>query len=143
MTGSSHNRRFVARAGAEKQRLAIAVFLVGLAGCGNKSDEKKPEPGSAAPPAPTAPGAPVSPEYAADIEKLCDVVKRSGAEKHEPNDRMYLIATWLGANLTTAEARKFLATIQPLRGNAKADALEAEGKRVGLAGCALAAEWRK
>ena len=32
--------------------------------------------------------------------------------------------------------------IQPLTGNDKADALEAEARRVGHDGCALAAEWR-
>jgi hypothetical protein len=88
---------------------------------------------------PTAPAS----AYATDIDNLCEVVKRAGAENQEPNDRMYLIATWLGANLKTPEARKFLADIQPLQGNAKADALDAEAKRAGLAGCALSAEWRK
>ena len=106
----------------------MLVLFVALGAC---SDNKAP---------PTV--APASP-YAADVESLCEVVKRAGAENHEPNDRMYLIATWLGSNLKTPEARKFLADIQPLVGNAKADALDAEAKRVGLAGCALSAEWRK
>lgn len=109
-----------------KKQWLSRVVLVGLVACGGT-----PEP-SATPPA-----------YTADIEKLCDVVKRSGAQDHEPNDRVYLIATWLGANLTTAEARKFLADIQPLKGNAKADALDAEARRVGLPSCALSAEWRR
>jgi hypothetical protein len=126
MTRSSHNGRFVASASAGKQSLLFAVLIAVLGACGNKSDP------AAAPAA-----------YTADIEKLCDVVQRSGAEKHEANDRIYLIATWLGSNLSTPEARKFLADIQPLKGDAKANALDAEAKRVGLPSCALSAEWRK
>jgi hypothetical protein len=109
----------------------LLVLIVALGAC---SDTEKPA-------APTV-VAPASP-YAADIDNLCEVVKRSGAENHEANDRMYLIATWLGSNLKTPEARKFLADIQPLVGDAKANALDAEAKRLGLAGCALSAEWRK
>jgi hypothetical protein len=44
--------------------------------------------------------------------------------------------------LQTPESRQFLIKIQPLVGDAKADALEDEAKRVGLSGCALAAQWR-
>lgn len=80
--------------------------------------------------------------YAADVEKICNVVARSGGDKQEGADRNYLIATWLGANLTTPESRKFLAKIQPLVGEQKATAIEAEAKRVGLTECPLAAEWR-
>jgi hypothetical protein len=110
-----------------------------------------PAPAASAPapspdPAPTAPAdpAPGAPPkaYAGDIQKLCDVVRLSGAETESPDDRRLPIATWLAANLTTAESRQFLARIQPLGGVDKADALDAEARRVGLAGCALAAEWR-
>ncbi len=81
--------------------------------------------------------------YTGDIEKLCDVVARSGSTDLDQNDRVFKIATWLGTNLETGDARKFLAKIQPLKGAAKADALDAEAKRVGIASCALAAEWRR
>ncbi len=81
------------------------------------------------------------PPYTKDIEALCESVTRSGADKIEPEARQLTIANWLGANLTTPESRKFLVRIQPLVGDAKAEALVAEAKRVGLAGCALAAEW--
>jgi len=100
-------------------------------------------------PAPASPGvatgsagAPPSTAYAGDIAKLCDVVRLSGAEAESPSDRRLPIANWLAANLTTPESRQFLAQIQPLDGAAKADALDAEARRVGLTGCALAAEWR-
>ncbi len=55
---------------------------------------------------------------------------------------MVTIATWLSANLETPEARAFLVQIQPLEGIPKADALDAEAHRFGLASCPLAAEWR-
>jgi hypothetical protein len=80
--------------------------------------------------------------YAGDIQKLCDVVQLSGVAGNPAEDRRLPIANWLAANLTTGESRQFLARIQPLVGNDKADALEAEARRVGLPGCALAAEWR-
>lgn len=86
----------------------------------------------------TAQGSP----YAKDIEALCESVTRSGADKIEPEARTLTIANWLAANLTTPESRKYLVEIQPLVGDAKAAALESEAKRVGLAKCALAAEWR-
>lgn len=80
--------------------------------------------------------------YARDLDKLCDVVARSGGGELVGGDRQLAIANWLAANLETPESRKFLAYIQPLAGEAKAQALEAEAKAVGLPGCALAAEWR-
>jgi hypothetical protein len=128
MTGSSHNRRRLASVDA---RILVALLV---AACGRD-----------APPAPAGDpvGVGAGSAYAADMENLCNVVERSGAGSAHPNDRAYLVATWLGTRLTTQDARKFLAQIQPLDGDAKATALETEAKRVGLAGCPLAAEWRK
>jgi hypothetical protein len=99
-------------------------------------------PGTATPGAPPSGAPPSSKAYAADIGKLCDVVKLSGAERVPTDERVLPIANWLAANLTTAESRQFLVRIQPMVGDQKADALEAEARRVGLSGCALAAEWR-
>ena len=80
--------------------------------------------------------------YRADIENLCDAVVRSGADQRPAEERTLLIANWLGSHLTTDEAHKYLAQIQPLQGEPKAAALDAEARRVGLPGCALAAQWR-
>jgi len=113
----------------------IACLLIAVLGC-QRGDGDKPAPGASVVAA--APGSP----YAKDIEALCESVTRSGADKIEPEARTLTIANWLAANLTTPESRKFLVQIQPLVGEAKAAALESEAKRVGLAGCALAAEWR-
>ena len=80
--------------------------------------------------------------YASDIRKLCDSIKLSGAEEYPKPERALPLANWLAANLETPESRQFLVKIQPLVGEPKAQALEAEAKRMGLDGCALASEWR-
>jgi len=128
-------------------RLAAAAALAGLAasagfGCQAKGS---PPPGDppAPPPAAAAAAAPApAAAYAGDIAKLCDVRRLSGADTDPASDPRLPIANWLAANLTTDEARRFLARIQPLVGVEKAEALEAEARRVGLSGCTLAAEWR-
>jgi hypothetical protein len=86
--------------------------------------------------------APVSQTYRDDIARLCDVVVQSGADKLPADERTLPIANWLAAHLETQEAHEYLVKIQPLTGAPKAAALDAEARRVGLAGCALAAEWR-
>ncbi len=70
-----------------------------------------------------------------------DVIRLSGAP--EDDAQTLTTANWLAANLTTQESRKFLVSIQPLVGAAKADALDAEAKRVGLSSCALSEIWRR
>lgn len=112
----------------------IACLVLALAlGC-QQGDRATPSPTA------TAPAAAPSSDYARDIEALCEVATRSGADATDA--RTLTIANWLAANLKTPESRTFLVKIQPLGGEAKAQALETEAKRVGLAGCALAAEWR-
>ena len=113
----------------------FACLLVVVLGCQSGSGDK---PAPAKSVLSTAPGS----AYAKDIEALCASMTRSGADKIEPEARTLTIANWLAANLTTPESRKFLVEIQPLVGEPKATALDAEAKRVGLSGCALAAEWR-
>ncbi|HMG56669.1 MAG TPA: hypothetical protein VK601_24380 [Kofleriaceae bacterium] len=87
-------------------------------------------------------GAAVSEPYREDIARLCDVVARSGADQLPAGERALAIASWLPAHLETSEAHEYLVAIQPLSGEPKAAALEAEARRVGLARCALASEWR-
>ena len=105
----------------------IASLLI-VAGCQHGAGEAgKPE---------------VSEAYRQDLASLCDVVHLSGADKLDKTERAPSIAMWLGPHLHTDQARDFLVTIQPLTGESKAQALEAEAKRVGLVSCALANEWR-
>ena len=88
-------------------------------------------------------GAPeIDPGYRDDIEALCDVVHRAGAESMPRDEQLPVIAMWLGPHLKTEAAHEFLVRIQPLTGEPKARALDAEAQRVGLAGCALSAMWR-
>ncbi|MGE0395501.1 MAG: hypothetical protein AB7T06_02160 [Kofleriaceae bacterium] len=119
--------------------LHLSFAVIALAGCQRgEADESK----TAAAPRPVvAPAADVTKDYAADIEKLCDVIRLSGAP--EDDAQTLTTANWLAANLTTQESRKFLVSIQPLVGAAKADALDAEATRVGLASCALSEIWRR
>lgn len=90
----------------------------------------------------TGTAAPVEGPYRADIARLCDVLVQSGADRLPVGERLLAIVQWLPAHLETPEAHEFLARIQPLEGEAKAGALDAEARRVGLPGCALAVEWR-
>ena len=110
---------------------SVCLLLLVLVGCQRGDTSSEPAPRPVAPP---------NSEYAADIAALCDCVKRSGAA--DDDSRTLTIANWLAANLKTPESRKFLVQIQPLASEPKATALEAEARRVGLSGCALAAEWR-
>ena len=88
------------------------------------------------------PKAAVTEAYRADITTLCDVVHLSGADQKAPDERWPIIAMYLGPQIKTNEGHDFLVAIQPLQGEAKALALETEAKRVGLAKCDLANEWR-
>ena len=118
------------------------VFAL-VVGCQSGTASKPPAPTTAAPPG--APGpvpANVTPEYKHDIENLCEVIHRSGADELPEGDRGPTIAMWLGPNIKTEAGHDFLVAIQPLVGEPKAKALDAEARRVGLDTCALAAEWR-
>ena len=86
--------------------------------------------------------APMPEPYRADIAGLCDVLVQSGADRLPAGERLLAIVQWLPEHLETQDSHAFLARIQPLEGEAKADALDAEARRVGLPSCALATEWR-
>jgi hypothetical protein len=89
------------------------------------------------------PKAQVTDEYRADINTLCDVVRLSGAADKPKDERWTVVAMYLGPQIKTTAGRDFLVAIQPLKGEAKALALETEAKRVGLEKCELANEWRE
>jgi hypothetical protein len=108
-----------------KYALAVAFVVVG---CSSRSRLDQPS---------------ASAEYRADIANLCDAVAQSGADKIPDDQRIAVIAMWLGPHISTKQGHEFLVSIQPLQGEAKAKKLDAEAARVGLPGCALSAEWRK
>lgn len=112
-------------------QIACLLACLGvIAGCGSSGGSGGPVPET------------VSEAYRGDIARLCDVLAQSGADRLPAGERALTIATWLAGHLTTPEAHDYLVRIQPLTGEPKAAALEAEARRAGLAGCALAAEWR-
>jgi hypothetical protein len=110
-----------------KQIVRLLGCLCAVAGCQRSAGSTAPE---------------VSEAYRQDIARLCDVVAQSGTGSQPSPDRTLAIATWLAGHLETSEAHDFLIRIQPLVGEPKAAALDAEARRAGLASCALAAEWR-
>jgi hypothetical protein len=141
MAESSHNRDRLERRGCKKTwRWLLLVTLA----C-NSSEPRRDKSTALAPepvPVAVADASGSANPYADDIAKICDVVSRSETTGMGGDEQRVLIANWLSANLATTEARDFLVKIQPLVGTDKADALDAEAKRVGLPDCALAAEWR-
>lgn len=118
----------------------VLLIVGALAAC--QSGSASPPPPASSPATKSVPQPFVTDGYRNDITSICDVVKLSGADQEAPDARQAIIAMWLGPHITTDEGHKFLIAIQPLQGTAKANALEAEARRVGLSGCALANEWR-
>jgi len=118
----------------------ILLVVLTAAACQSGSTSAPPAPAPKA--GPTIPQPYVTDGYRNDITSICDVVKLSGADQEAPDARQAIVAMWLGPHITTDEGRKFLISIQPLQGSAKADALDGEARRVGLTGCTLAGEWR-
>jgi len=110
-----------------KQIARLLACLGVIAGCQRS-------PGSSAPP--------MSEAYRQDITRLCNVVVQSGADQLPASERALTVASWLAERLETQDAHDYLIRIQPLTGEPKAAALDTEARRVGLASCALAAEWR-
>ena len=80
-------------------------------------------------------------DYTADINKICNVEKLSGAEADETTARTIIAAEWLGRNLTTDRARDFLAEVARVSAADKARKLRAEAKKLGLADCPTAIAW--
>jgi hypothetical protein len=82
-------------------------------------------------------------EYAGDIERLCNAMTLSGADKLPQGERMMPLAQWMAKALKTPEGKAFmLKTNQLPRGPEHVEALMSEAKRVGLEDCPLAEYWR-
>ncbi len=115
-----------------------AVLSLVLFAC---STRHEPPPGP--PPGSGVAVGPIADDYKLDLENLCNVLQRSGADQEAPAARNALIAMWLGPHIKTPAGHTFLVQIQPLQGVDKAKALEDEAARVGIATCPLATEWRQ
>lgn len=119
------------------------IACVVLAAACQSGDGGREEPAPSGTQVISLPKAEVTEQYRADITNLCDCLHLSGADQKPKDERWPIIAMWLGPHITTQAGREFLVAIQPLHGEAKALALETEAKRVGLAKCELANEWRQ
>ena len=117
-----------------------AVFLVLATACQSGQATEAPANSAENTKVIQLPKAQVTEEYRADITTLCDVVHLSGADQKPKDERWPIVAMHLGK--LKEQAHEFLVAIQPLAAEAKALALETEAKRVGLAKCELANEWR-
>jgi hypothetical protein len=115
----------------------LCLVTAAAAGC-QESKQQQPIPDPQGTSVISLPKAAVTDAYMADITTLCDCVKLSGADQKPKDERWPVIAMWLGPNIKTSEGHEFLVAIQPLKGEAKALALETESRRIGLTGCALA-----
>ncbi len=85
----------------------------------------------------------LDPAYARDVDRFCFAERHAGALDIETTARGMVVADWLGKNLETAEARKFLLSLQKLSATEKAKRLRSEGQRAKLADCPTAAAWEK
>ncbi len=140
--------------------IALAVALIGCqrnhtTSAEDAGREEKP----VQPAAPAEPGAPAAPTVAQgpvaeagswqlsplgrDLERICNVLTYAGVADRSSNEQLAAILDWLPRNIESEEGREFLGSIGDLQGTAKADALDAGARKVGLAGCPLALEWRK
>lgn len=77
-----------------------------------------------------------------DLDRICNVVERSGAAALPEGEQVMATLQWLPANIESESGREFLASIAHLEGDAKADALDAGARRVGLSDCPTALLWR-
>jgi hypothetical protein len=134
----------------------LALGLLGV-GCQRKAQDSTAAraPAAAAPaaaqgaPSPAAtptiapPGAWRASPLGRDLERICNVLSYTGTENRSSGDQLNAILAWLPANIESEGGTDFLASIAELQGNAKADALDAGARKVGLAECALAQVWRQ
>jgi hypothetical protein len=121
----------------------IAVLLAAAACQSGNAEQASPSPQTGSSTIISLPKAQVTDAYRTDITNLCDSLRLSGAIDKPKDEQWQHLAMWLGPHITTDAGHEFLVAIQPLQGDAKAIALESEAKRVGLAKCDLANEWRK
>lgn len=77
-----------------------------------------------------------------DLDRICNVMKYSGAEQEGPENHAFVTAQWLGQNLESGEGRDFLVEIAQLGAGKKGSALEAKALQVGVTECPTVALWR-
>ncbi|MCA9679757.1 MAG: hypothetical protein KC464_32295 [Myxococcales bacterium] len=84
---------------------------------------------------------PVAAGYRDDVSHICDVMSLSGADQQDEGSRTFIVASWLGANVTSEDGHAFLVRFQQTPDPDKPKVLRDEAKKVGLGDCALATMW--
>ena len=77
-----------------------------------------------------------------DLDRICHVMKYSGAEQEGPENHAYMTAQWLGEHLESGEGRDFLVEIAQLDAMHKVQQLEAKAQQLGVPECPTVAMWR-
>jgi hypothetical protein len=78
---------------------------------------------------------------ARDLERICNALQRSGADRGEPGTEPLVVAQWLAANVESQAGRDFLARFSRTAARDKAGLLAAEAQRHGLHECPLVTLW--
>lgn len=111
--------------------LCCGVWLV--AGC--RDDRNAP----AGEPAATVDDA--TARFRAEVADVCFAEERSGALDQPEDQRLIVVAQWLGTRIHSQQGRDFLAAVARASPAEKAALLQAEAARAGLASCPLVQSW--
>lgn len=130
-------------------RFGLAAWLAFGAACQRKEGNAPPPPASSSPAARVATSALAhvgerwqGTPLARDLDRICNVIERSGAAQLPEGERVLATTQWLPANIESEAGREFLASIANLDGDAKAAALDEGARKAGLASCPTAELWR-
>jgi hypothetical protein len=77
-----------------------------------------------------------------DLEKICNVMKYSGAVEESPENHEYLTATYLSKNIESSATREFMISFSDKPVAQKADLLSARAASFGISVCPTALMWR-
>lgn len=91
--------------------------------------------------APAAAPADADAAYRAEVADICFAEERSGALEQPGDQRMIIVAQWLGTRIHTQQGRDLLAAVARAAPAEKVTRLQAEAAQSGLASCPLAQAW--
>jgi hypothetical protein len=79
--------------------------------------------------------------YRGEVADICFAEERSGALEQPGEQRMIIVAQWLGTRIHTQQGRDLLAAVARASPAEKVTLLQAEAARLDLASCPLAQSW--
>jgi len=82
--------------------------------------------------------------FRADVERICNALSLSGADKDQTSQKTYIMAQWLNTNITSEQGHAFLIEFARLGDDkaARVEKLESTARQLGIASCPLAAQWK-